>query len=133
MIPDQQALLDTSVFIALESARPVVTDALPVESAASVVTLAELQAGVLSAGTAQVRSRRLKTLQQLGGIEVLVIDEEVAAEWARLRVQAALQRRRVKVNDLWIAATAAAHDLPVVTRDADFDLFPGSGVRIIQV
>jgi predicted nucleic acid-binding protein len=27
----------------------------------------------------------------------------------------------VPVNDLWIAAIAVAHDLPVVTQDADLD------------
>ena len=32
------------------------------------------------------------------------------------------------INDSWIAATAIAHDLPVVTQDADFDDAPGLAV-----
>lgn len=52
------------------------------------------------------------TLESTFDIEVLPIDGEVAAEWARLRVQLALTGRRMNVNDLWIAAPAATHDLP---------------------
>jgi predicted nucleic acid-binding protein len=35
------------------------------------------------------------------------------------------------INDSWIAATALAHDLAVLTRDADFDVVPD--LRIIRV
>jgi hypothetical protein len=35
------------------------------------------------------------------------------------------------VNDLWIAATAIAHRIPVVTQDEDFD--PVEGVGGLQV
>jgi hypothetical protein len=42
--------------------------------------------------------------------------------------------RRVNVNDLWIAATAAAHRLPIVTQDADFDLLAEIGeIEVIRV
>jgi predicted nucleic acid-binding protein len=43
-------------------------------------------------------------------------------EWARLRVQLADAGRRLNVNDSWIAATALAHDMPIVTQDDDFDV-----------
>jgi predicted nucleic acid-binding protein len=32
------------------------------------------------------------------------------------------QERRINVHDLWIAAAALAHDMPVVSQDADFDV-----------
>lgn len=38
-----------------------------------------------------------------------------------MRVHLAEIGRKVGVNDLWIAASAAAHNLPVITRDNDFD------------
>lgn len=67
-------------------------------------------------------------------MEVLAIDAEVAAEWSRLRVHLAEAGRRVKANDLWIAATAVAHRLPVVTQDDDFDPLDGvSGLEVIRV
>lgn len=129
-----RGLLDTSVFIALESGRPVNTAMLPEESVISPVTIAELQAGVLIAADVDVRARRLATLESTADIEVLTIDSRVAAEWARLRVHLAEAGRRVNVNDLWIAATAVANGLPVVTQDDDFaPLQDVSGLDVILV
>lgn len=127
-------MLDTSVFIARESGRQLDTEAFPAEVAISVVTLAELQAGVLAAQDTRRRARRLATLEAVSDLEVLSIDERVAAEWAALRVHLAERGRRINVNDLWIAATAVAHRLPVVTQDGDFDPLDGvDGLVVIRV
>lgn len=136
MPPPARGLLDTSVFIALETARPIDAAALPDESVICPVTIAELQAGVLAATDLATRARRLATLEALADIEVLSIDAEVAAAWAHMRVHLAEHRRRVNVNvnDLWVAATAVANGLPVVTQDDDFA--PLAGVlelRVIRV
>ena len=40
-------------------------------------------------------------------------------------------RRTVPINDSWIAATAIAHGIPVVTQDADYDAMPG--VEVIKI
>ncbi len=129
-----RGVLDTSVFIALESARQLDVDLLPDENVVCPVTIAELQAGVLAADDLETRARRLATLESIADVEVLAIDASVAAEWARLRVHLAQVGRRLKVNDLWIAATAAAHGLPVVTQDDDFAaLSDAPGVQIIRV
>jgi predicted nucleic acid-binding protein len=129
-----QGLVDTSILIARETGRLLDESGTPEESLLSVVTLAELQAGVIAASDAFSRARRLATLEAVADIEVLPIDEEVALHWAGLRAYLAEVRRRVNVNDLWIAATALAHSLPVVTQDADFDVFDGvAGLRIIRV
>jgi predicted nucleic acid-binding protein len=129
-----RALLDTSVFIAAENGRPLDEDALPAEAAISVVTLAELHAGVLVASDVDTRARRLGTLAAVADVELLVVDEAVAVEWARLRVLLAEAGRRANVNDLWIAATALVHDLAVVTQDADFTALEAlGGLRTIAV
>lgn len=129
-----RAVLDTSVFIAAEDGRRLDEAGLPDEAAISVVTLAELHAGVLAASDVDTRARRLATLAAVSDIELLVIDESVAVEWARLRVLLADDGRRANVNDLWIAATALAHDLPVVTQDADFTVIEElAGLRTISV
>ncbi|HWK29977.1 MAG TPA: type II toxin-antitoxin system VapC family toxin [Solirubrobacter sp.] len=129
-----RALLDTSVFVARESGRPLDTAALPGECAISTVTVAELQLGVLAATDVAVRSRRIATLAAVGDLETLPIDTDVAATWALLRVQLAQAQRRMGVNDLWIAATALAHDLPVVTQEAGFDVIAeAGGLTVVRV
>lgn len=126
-----RAVVDTSVLIASESGRAVDESGLPEDPVLSVVTLAELHAGVLAVPDSESRARRLATLDRYSHIEVLDVTEDVAAEWARLRVRLAETRRRVNVNDLWIAASAVAHRLPIVTQDDDFD--PLDGVRGLVV
>jgi predicted nucleic acid-binding protein len=130
----ERGVLDTSVFIASESGRPLKEDLLPDEAAVSVVTLAELHAGVLAARDTDTRARRMATLDVLSDIEILPIDADVARVWARLRVSLAEAGRRINVNDLWIAATAARHRLPVVSQDDDFQAVDGmSGVVVVKV
>lgn len=136
MTTDQPAagILDTSVFIADESGRPLETSLLPEELATTVVTLAELNAGVLAALTSEIRARRLRTLDAVADMTALPVDEEAAQMWALLRVHLAEAGRRVRVNDLWIAAIAAAKHLPVVTQDDDFDVLEGvAGLAIVHV
>jgi len=129
-----RGVLDTTVFIANESGRTLDTTALPDESAVSVVTLAELHAGVLAAVDVDTRAVRMATLDALADVEVLPVDEAAAVRWARMRVHLAESGRRANVNDLWIAATAAARGLPVVTQDDDFDQLDGlAGLRVVKV
>ncbi len=129
-----RGVLDTSVFIASESGRALDEAQLPEEAAISVITLAELHVGVLAARDTDTRSRRLATLNAVADIEVLPVDEAVALQWARLRVQLAEAGRRVNVNDLWIAATAVSRDLPVVTQDADYEPLQALGeVTVLRV
>lgn len=123
-------LLDTSVFIAVESNRPV--GALPLQAAVSVVTIAELQLGVLTAEALEIRGRRLATLTSVEAkFEPIGIDSEVARVFAEIVARARQEGRRPKIMDVWIAATAVAYDLPVYTQDADFESM--LGVKVIRV
>jgi predicted nucleic acid-binding protein len=129
-----RGLLDTSVFVASEVERPLDEELLPEELAVSPVTVAELRVGVLATTDLDIRARRLATLESLADIEVLVIDEAVAASWALLRVHLATAERRLNVNDLWIAATALTHRIPVVTQDDDFGPVDGvGGLTVVRV
>ena len=123
-----RGLADTSIFIARESARPLDTAALPDELAVSAITVGELRAGVLAADTLDVRDRRLATLTEVLRLDPVPIDESVAAEWARLRVLLRDSGQRMPVNDSWIAATAMALGVPVVTQDDDFPTLDALGV-----
>jgi len=65
---------------------------------------------------------------------VIPVDEHAALVWARMRVHLAESGRKVNVNDVWIAATAASRNLPVVTQDDDFAPLQGAaGLAVIRV
>lgn len=129
----ERGVLDTSVFIAAESGRPLDEAKLPDEAAITTVTLAELHAGVLAAADVETRARRMATLDAVADVELLPVDEAAAVMWARMRVLLAQSRRRVNVNDVWIAACAASRDLPVIAQDDDFDQLEGlAGLRVVR-
>ena len=127
-------LLDTSVFIASESGRRLNSDALPEQTAVSVVTIGELHAGVLAATDIATRARRLSTLEAASAVEPLPVTTEAARRWAEMRVRVAELGLRAKVNDLWIAAVARANGMDIVTRDDDFDAIEQvGGPSVIRV
>jgi predicted nucleic acid-binding protein len=126
-----RGIADTSVFIARESGRPLDEDSLPDELGISVITLGELRAGVLAASDVETRDRRLVTLSEALNLEPVTVDQPIAEAWARLRVVLRDLGKRMPVNDSWIAATAMALGVPVVTQDDDYVEFPG--LEIIRV
>lgn len=114
-------LLATSVFIARESRRAL--GELPERVAVSVVTIGELQLGVLSAGDPELRAQRGDTLALARSSDPIPISEAVMVAWARLVAdcrEAGVQRA-VKLTDALIAATAVERGLSVITQDQDFD------------
>ena len=115
-----RGLADTSLFIARERGRPLSTDAIPDRLAVSAITIGELRVGVLMASNTVVRDQRLSTLASALALQPLQVDSDVAAAWARLRVTLRERGLAMPINASWIAATAVAHGVPVVTQDADF-------------
>jgi predicted nucleic acid-binding protein len=115
-------LADTSVFIATESGRSLGTAVLPESLVVSIITIGELRAGVLAAGDPMQRDRRLSTLTWALRLEPVPVDDGIAQSWARLRVQLRDLGRRMPINDSWIAATALALGIPLVTQDDDYSV-----------
>jgi predicted nucleic acid-binding protein len=115
-----RGLADTTVFIARESGRPLAESDLPDEIAISVITLGELRVGVLAAADVRTRDRRLATLTVALTLEPIPVDDSVAQAWARLCLLLREAGQRMPVNDSWIAATAMALGVPVVTQDDDY-------------
>ena len=118
---DPVGLLDTSVFVAREANRPL--GQLPDRVTVSVVTIGELELGVLSAADAASRARRAGTLAVARAVDPVPISEQVMSAWARLVTdcRSAGIQRTVKLTDALIAATAIDLGLPVVTQDDDYD------------
>lgn len=123
-------LADTSVFIARESGRAL--GELPERVTVSVVTIGELQLGVLSTDDPGRRARRADTLALARAADPLPISEAVMVAWAHLvdDCRSAGIQRVVKLTDALIAATAVERGLAVVTQDEDFDAIAQAHPRV---
>ena len=121
-----RAVADTSLFIARESGRPLRAYEEDREIAVSIVTVAELEMGVLAAVEPLARAARLQTLRDVERLSALPVDRLIASAFATLVVtMRASGHGQLGVQDAWIAATAIAHGAELLTQDADFDTVPG--------
>jgi len=103
------SLIDTSVLAGAHEV-PELADSWAI----SVVTVGELEAGVLIARDDATRARRVALLAAvLTEAPALPVDRHVAARYGELRASAG----RRPSNDLWIAATALAYGFTLVTAD----------------
>lgn len=125
-----KAVADTSIFIAQETGREL--GELPEKIAVSVITIAELELGVLRATDPEARARRLSTLSRVQSTyPLLPIGPEIASCFARIAAGERSRGRRVRRHDTWIAATAMKHGAAVLTKDHDFTSF--KDVEVVQV
>jgi predicted nucleic acid-binding protein len=133
--PASAGLVDTSVFIARETNRPL--GELPRHVAVSVVTIGELELGVLAAADDATRARRADTLALARTADPIPISEAVMVAWARLVIDCrrAGVQSAVKLIDALIAATAIERGLPVVTQDEDYDCIAAAHapLRVLRV
>ena len=126
-----RALLDTSFFVATESGRPLGKMERVTETEVSVVTLAELTVGVLTANDGD-RPARVATLSAVESTwDPLPIDAEVARQFGRIVAALRAGGRRVPILDALVAATAIVEQIPVVTQDNDYEAI--AGVEVIRV
>jgi hypothetical protein len=110
-----RGILDTSVLVAGGVTR------IPGELAISVISVAQLQFGVLVAKDDLTRAHRLARLSALQRrFDPPPLDEAVADSYGQLAAKVANIGRqpRARVMDLLIAATAHAHGASVYTRNA---------------
>jgi len=124
-----RALLDTSFFVATETGRPLSQMEGVTETEVSVVTLAELTLGVLTAADEE-RPARVATLSAVESRwDPLPVD--AARQFASIVAALRSARRRVPILDALVAATAIVEQIPVVTQDNDHGAIPG--VKVIRV
>ncbi len=128
-----RGLLDTCVVIDL----PLI-DArlLPVEAAVSSVVLAELAQGVaMTKDPAEMMARAQRLADVEAEFAAIPFDREAARRFGTLVALTVKANRnpRPRRMDLMIAATAAAHGLPLFTRNADDFKGLEQGVEIIPV
>jgi tRNA(fMet)-specific endonuclease VapC len=87
------------------------------------VVLGELHYG---AQRAQRQQEQLGYIRDLLKYSVVVFpDQRTTEHYGQVKAQLAQIGKPIPDNDLWIAATARQHDLPLATRDAHFAHVPG--------
>jgi len=115
-----QGLLDTSVVIDLERLDPA---QLPIESAVSAITMAELAAGPHATQDPDERARRQDRLQRAEAVfDPLPFDSEASRAYGRIYaavIAAGRTARGARAVDLLIAATACSTGLALYTRNPD--------------
>jgi predicted nucleic acid-binding protein len=127
-------VLDTSVIIDIDRIDP---QLLPMQSAISTHTLAELAVGPHSTNDPVERGLRQERLQKAeSAFEPLAFDIESSRAYGRISVAIIASGRRMRdarAVDLLIAATACAHNLPLYTRNPrDFEYLDGL-VEVVSI
>lgn len=88
-----------------------------------VIVLAEYRYGLVYSQWRTVLSDQLDEYERLFGI--LNIDAITARQYAMVRSELRDRGRPIPVNDVWIAALARQHTLPILSRDTHFDEVAG--------
>lgn len=121
----RELLLDTNAFVAMIQESMGVLASLPkvAQLNISLFTVGELQSGVSKSTRRDSNLRYLDRAMLLAN--VICPDLDTAYHYGQLHAQACAQGHFPPQNDLWIAAIAIQHRLPLVTRDKHFDRIAG--------
>lgn len=85
-----------------------------------VPVLAEYQFGILKSNQRKKMQSWFEDAKRRSTL--LVADGQTAEIYAQLRLELETAGTKIPMNDLWIAAIARQHRLPIISRDAHFDV-----------
>lgn len=126
-----RAIADTSAIIGVEAGRIEARDLRQFQLSVSAITVGELEAGVACADAATWQLRARTLLQVLTALPVVAADRRVAGAYGTVAGRLRAADASVGYHDAWIAATAVAEGLPVVTQDRDFLRVDGLEVVLV--
>jgi tRNA(fMet)-specific endonuclease VapC len=117
-------LLDTTAVIALFAGEKAVCDRIARASVlVSSTVLGELYYGALKSARSAANLARIEEFASSVG--VLACDAATARHYAQVKERLRAKGRPIPENDIWIAAVAMQHSLPLATRDKHFQEVDG--------
>lgn len=127
-------IIDTNVYSALDRGDAVVVEVLRGQSGilVPIFVVGELRYGFLNGSRTVENDSRLNRLLAQENVEVLYPTPKTASLYAELAVMCRRMGRALSHNDIWIAALAYEHEVPLFTFDEDFLVFEGmSDLRVV--
>jgi len=128
-------LIDTSVLIASERGKISLATLLATrreeDCFISAITASELLHGVHRSSDTAVRTRRSVLVDLvLDSLPILPVDLSIARVHAQLWAELAQRGTPIGTHDLWLAASAVTHGLPIATLNVrEFERVPGLKVE----
>jgi tRNA(fMet)-specific endonuclease VapC len=120
-----EVILDTNALSALVDGDPEIEGVLQeaTDVRLNVISLGEYRFGLLQSRHRTEYETRLSRLES--DIETLGVDPITALLYALLRQELKSQGQPIPYHDIWIAALARQHGLPILSRDTHFDVARG--------
>lgn len=98
-----------------------------IDPVVSITVIGELLYGATPAQNSEQQHERIAQL--LAVSTILGLDEATAEQYAAVKRSLELRVQRIPENDMWIAASALQHRLPIATRDSHFERITGLAVE----
>jgi tRNA(fMet)-specific endonuclease VapC len=119
-----EVILDTNGLSAMADGEPALHPILGgvTDLAIPVIALGEFRYGIRQSRH-RLRYEHWLT-ELLNSSRILSVNEDTAGEYAVVREELKRKGRPIPSNDIWIAALARQHSLPLLSRDVHFDLVP---------
>jgi len=119
-------LLDTSAYSAFLRGSHEVAPWFDAENdiAVPVIVIGELRSGFAIGSRREENEKLLMRFLETPNVRVLDLDMGTTSHFASLYRETRSKGVAVGTNDLWIAALAQQHKLPILTLDQDFERIP---------
>jgi predicted nucleic acid-binding protein len=127
-------LLDTSAYSLMAGGHEPAGDLVRAASFVAVtpVVVGELLAGFDRGTRSDWNRARLAAFLAHSSVRVLLVDAGTAERYAAIVNALRNRGRPAPTNDIWIAASAMQHGLPILTADVHFSEIPQIQVRMLQ-